>query len=215
MSAVRFRFEQSFDNGASDLAAQESARHQAELEAVRQEAYAQGHADGNGAALASLDAAMSDMLGRLSVDMQTLFDHLDDVRRSVIADAAVIAASAGSALGARLAHSAPVERIVEAFEAALGDHLDSPRIVLRVHALLLDETRRRVEQSAQMNGFGGRLILLADAGLGETDVTIEWAHGGLTLDLGEQRRRLEQAAQDFALGILNGSDLPQAPEQMA
>ena len=214
MSAVRFRFERNFDNGAAEQAAAEELRQRLLIEDASNAAYAQGFAEGEAAAHASLNAKIDAVMQRLAVDAQVLYDHLEGVRRRLIADAAIIAATAGSNIGAAIAHAERDARILAAFDKMLAAHLESPRIVLRVAPAMLEPLRQRFEQSAQAMAFAGKLIFLEDKACAQTDIVIEWSHGGLTLNLDEQRQRLEADALVFAQSVMSGSDLPDNMEQV-
>ena len=205
--ATRFRFEHSFDNGAAEQAAREAARIAIELEEAESRGYARGHSEGSAEAHASLEASTEAALGRIMADMTVLYDHLDRVRRQLIADAALVAAAGGAALAGTIARQIEDHRLSEAFSAALADHLDSPRIVVRVSDSLLDAARSRMESAASAQGFSGKLIFLSDPALACGDATIEWAHGGLCLDLAQAQEQLKEAAGRFAQHVVDGCEL--------
>lgn len=61
---------------------------------------------------------------------------------------------------------------------SLEQRHDEPRIAIMVNPALLDNFRERIDHIANEKGFAGKVILLADDDLKETDCRVEWANGG-------------------------------------
>lgn len=64
----------------------------------------------------------------------------------------------------------------------LTDMIDEPRFIVRVSEGLAPEVRPRIEAMAEAAGFGARLIVVAEPGIGDGDCRIEWAEGGVERD---------------------------------
>ena len=73
--------------------------------------------------------------------------------------------------------------------------LDEPRIVFRVADDLLDNLSGRIDAMARQAGFHGKVVLLADSGLGASDCRIEWADGGAERDMTRFWAEIDETAK--------------------
>ncbi len=207
MGATKFRFETSFDNGAHAAAsAAELARKEMLVEAAT-EGEARGFARGHEQAMSEVAAQTQSLLHGLCAEMAQLFESIDTVKRQLVVDAATVASVTGGAIGGRLMERLPEERIAMLMEDLIHDIVDAPRLVLRVSSELLDSTRASVESITQAHGFAGRLIFLAEPNYNIGDITIEWAHGGLSYDAVNQHQLIESSVKAFVDSVLNGGDI--------
>ncbi len=207
MAATKFRFETSFDNGAYAAA---SAAEVAQVQAVEIAALdgeARGYTRGYDQAMSEIGAQTAAALGRLNTDMQILYDTLDGIRRQIIADGAIVASAVGNAIGGSLMERLPQDRIISLVEELMADVMETPRLVLRVQPDLLDSTRSAVETLTQAHGFAGRLIFMSEPTYVCGDVTIEWAHGGITFSTLEQQQRVKNSTKQFVDSVLGGGDI--------
>ncbi len=82
-------------------------------------------------------------------------------------------------------------------EAVLGQCLESlkqePRLVAYVHGARLDALQERLTQLSASNGFEGRVVLIGDDAMGESDCRVEWADGGVEREAGRIWRAIEEA----------------------
>jgi flagellar assembly protein FliH len=207
MTATKFRFETSFDNGAHAAASATEVAHIHAVEIAAVDGETRGYARGYDQAMSEINAQTVALLARLNTEMQVLYETLDTVKRQVIADGAAVACAAGSAIGGRLIEKLPQEQIISLVEDLMCDVVEAPRLVLRVQPDLLDSTRSAVESIAQSHGFAGRLIFMGEAGYSSGDVTIEWAHGGVTFSALEQQQRVKKTVQQFVDSVLGGGDI--------
>lgn len=207
MAATKFRFETSFDNGAHAAANAAEDAHTHAIEIAAADGETRGYSRGYDQAMNEIAAQTADLLARLNTEIQVLYDTLDVVKRQVVADAAIVACATGSAIGGCLMEKLPQERIISIVEGLMSDLAESPRLVLRVQPDLLDSTRSAVETIAQSHGFSGRLIFMSEASYSSGDVTIEWAHGGVTFSALEQQQRVQKTTQQFVDSVLGGGDI--------
>jgi flagellar assembly protein FliH len=207
MAATKFRFETSFDNGAHAAANAAETAHVQAVEIAALNGEARGYTRGYDQAMSEISAQTATLLASLNTEMQVLYDTLDSVKRQVIADGAIVACATGSAIGGSLMEKLPQERIISLVEELMTDVAEAPRLVLRVQPDLLDSTRSAVEAIAQSHGFSGRLIFMGETSYSSGDVTIEWAHGGVTFSALEQQQRVQKSAQQFVDSVLGGGDI--------
>jgi len=87
-------------------------------------------------------------------------------------------------------------------EGLIGDCLasmpDEPRIVVRVADALVDQLQRRIDTIA--NGFAGKLVLLGDDEMADTDCAVVWADGGTERNLARLWREVENALARLGVG---------------
>ncbi len=74
----------------------------------------------------------------------------------------------------------------------LGRLRDEPRVVVRVADELLDPLKAHMDRLSEHSGFEGRVVLLADEGLSDSDVRVEWADGGAERDSGRLWREIDE-----------------------
>jgi flagellar assembly protein FliH len=206
-SATKFRFETSFDNGANAVATAADLAQTQTIEAVAAQSELRGFARGHSQALSEIEAQTADLLARLSCEILVLFETVDATKRQLIADSAIVATTIGTAIGGRLIEQIPQEKIDSLIEELITDVVDSPRLVLRLPPALLDSTRTTVETMAHAHGFSGRLIFMSEQNFGPTDVTIEWAHGGMSFSAVDHQQRIQKTTQLFVDSVLNGGDI--------
>jgi flagellar biosynthesis/type III secretory pathway protein FliH len=206
-SSTKFRFETSFDNGARAVATAAERAHSTAIDTATANGEAHGFDRGYEQAMGEIAAQTQILLARLSTDMQVLYDTLDGIKRQLVADGTIVATATGSAIGGRLMEKLPTERIGQLVEELINDVIDTPRLVVRVPPTLLDSARGAIDTITQSHGFSGRLIFLCEETYKIGDVTIEWAHGGLTFATLEQQQRVQSSAQAFVDSVLSGGDL--------
>ena len=177
----RYLFDVSFD-GPGPLPGSEPRFTSAELEAAREAGFEAGHA----AALAAAAAASEE---RIAAALETMSAGIRAFAEAHAALALEAEAKAVALLRAILRKAVPAlcrkDPLAE-FEAlvadCLGELLDEPRLVLRVGDALFEPMQSRIAGLAAAAGYGGKIILLADATLAPGDGRIEWADGGVERD---------------------------------
>lgn len=81
---------------------------------------------------------------------------------------------------------------IEALVAACLPHLlNEPRLILRVAPDNAEAVRGRVEPLARDRGFGGAVVVMADAGVGPADCRLEWNNGGAERDVETLFQRIQ------------------------
>ncbi len=182
---------------------------EAELAAACAEAQQQGEQIGHQRGLiegqqrleAQIAAALSTISAQLTAAVRVATEAPVDTLSSATDLAMAIVRKLHPALAAR--------RGLEEIEAALAGCLEQlksePRLVAYVPNALLDVMNERIGPISAARGFDGRIVLIGDEALGDSDCRIEWADGGLERDT--NRIWLEvQAALDRCRSV--GGDVP-------
>jgi flagellar assembly protein FliH len=183
----RFLFDRSFDDlelSSVPGAAADARPARAELDAARADGLAQGRA----AALAeiaerietraadtlmALDRGVGALLTQRAADAQQMEGQALALVRAVLQKAAPA-----------LCRKDPAGEIEALVARCLGETIDEPRVVLRVSDALFDTMQTRLDAMTQAHGYGGKLVLIADAALAIGDARVEWADGGAERDTG-------------------------------
>lgn len=145
-------------------------------------ARAQGFAEGRNEGIAEMQASIDT---RISTLMETMIEQLvalDSVQakslqaseRRLLGIASTIAKKVVPTVVADAAETAVTELIGD----CLPKLMDEPRVVIRIHATLMDQLRGTIDTLAAKSGFAGDIILLPEDDFSETDCRIEWADGG-------------------------------------
>lgn len=150
-----------------------------EVEAIRQEAYAQGTQSAEAAA----NMALANALKSASAYAAELLKRQDAKAEAMRADASQLAvAAARRVAGHALAHY-PMAEIEAAISRTLHDYHGEARLVVRLNPSLVAPLQAKLPKMIEAEGFIGRVVLAGDASLRGADCRVEWADGGLERDL--------------------------------
>ncbi len=155
-----------------------------------------GLARGRGEAIAAFDK-------QVAATLSTIAQQTAAIAKSVAAEAQAAGRSVDLALAiVRKLHPALVERQgLAEIESVLGQCLESlkqePRLVAYVHGARLDALQERLAQLSAANGFEGRVVLIGDEAMGESDCRVEWADGGVEREAGRIWRAIEETLNRY------------------
>lgn len=170
-----------------------------ELAAACARARAEGEEAGRAAALAAAEASREQALlqaeRRLAAVLQQLFGELDQRARLAEQQALETATAILRRLFPELARRHGETEIVALLGECLALAHEEPRVVVRAADLQLDALRERLAGLREGAGFEGRVVLLADADLGPSDVRVEWADGGMERDAERTWREIDAVIQ--------------------
>jgi flagellar assembly protein FliH len=214
-AAHKFLFDRSFDDGVggagednsraikryteSDLVAARAAAHLAGRE--------EGYSTANAAALGSIGASAARALQTLTEELAKLSATRIDAERAMIAAGLELAAAIARKAIPEIARRHGMVEIEALVADCLAQLIEEPRLVIRANDSLLDALEERVRALAQLAGFEGKLVLVADPALAPGDCRIEWPDGGVERNL--QRLFVEL---DAAIARAIGEHHPQARE---
>lgn len=151
-----------------------------------------GLARGRSEAVTAFDKQVAATLGAIGQQAAA-------IAKSMAAEAEATGKSVDLALAiVRKLHPALVEcEGLAEIESVLGQCLESlkqePRLVAYVHSARLDALQERLAQLSASAGFEGRVVLIGDDAMGESDCRVEWADGGVEREAGRIWRAVEEA----------------------
>ena len=135
---------------------------------------------------------------QVAAALATIAQQTAAIAKGVAAEAAAAGKSVDLALAiVKKLHPALVERQgLAEIEAVLNQCLESlkqePRLVAYVHSARLDALQERLEQLSASKGFEGRVVLIGDDEMGQSDCRVEWADGGVEREAGRIWRTIEE-----------------------
>jgi flagellar assembly protein FliH len=196
----KFLFARSFD-GASSLLPPDTkvppppTYSQADLDAACALAKQQGYAAGEQALQHSQQAQLVTLTQQLE---HTLTALLAGATTRQAQDSAQLAAIALQ-IARKILPPSVAEQALDGIAAQVAQVCKAmnrePRLVVRVADAQLDPLRQRLDAIIQRQTFAGKIILLAEASLGQADCVIEWADGGIERDAAKLWQQIEQAVQ--------------------
>lgn len=136
---------------------------------------------------------------QVAATLTTIAQQTAAIAKGVAAEAAAAGKSVELAMAiVKKLHPALVERQgLAEIESVLGQCLESlkqePRLVAYVHSARLDALQERLTQLSGSAGFEGRVVLIGDDAMGESDCRVEWADGGVEREAGRIWRTIEDA----------------------
>lgn len=145
-------------------------------------ARAQGFVEGRNEGIAEMQNSIDQRLAVLMDDMVGQIRTLGEAQMRIASRVEAKMLSLALAVTKKVFPSiarAHADTVVEnVIRECLPRLRDEPRIVLRIHPVLMDRLRGRIDTVAAKCGFPGDIILLPDDELTETDCKIEWSDGG-------------------------------------
>jgi flagellar assembly protein FliH len=168
------------------------AEMQGACDVARRQGEDAGAARGRTEAVAAFDKQVVAALG-------TIAQQTAAIAKGIAAEAQAAGKSVDLAMAiVRKLHPALVERQGMAeIEAVLNQCLESlkqePRLVAYVHSARLDALQERLAQLSASSGFEGRVVLIGDDEMGQSDCRVEWADGGVEREAGRIWRAIEEA----------------------
>jgi flagellar assembly protein FliH len=135
---------------------------------------------------------------QIATALSTIAQQTAAIAKGVAAEAQAAGKSVDLALAiVKKLHPALVERQgLAEIEAVLAQCLESlkqePRLVAYVHGARLDALQERLAQLSASSGFEGRVVLIGNDEMGQSDCRVEWADGGVEREAGRIWRAIEE-----------------------
>ena len=193
MSApVKFLFEDDFAGHAAPGKRMITA---AAHEAALARAEAEGYRKGMAAAEAKIEGRATAACERIAQGVATMAQGLSAVEARLEAESVEVAVAVARKLAPELIAAEPLGEIAALAASCFHQLIAAPHVVVRIAEQVYESAHARLEQIAQLHGFEGRLVVLAEPGMALGDCRIEWADGGLSRD-----RAATEAAINEAVG---------------
>jgi len=201
----RFLFDRSFDINAraakkpkpEDEKPPEPTFSRDELDAARQDGYAQGHAAGVAEAAAGLDAEIARLIAEIGEQLPALSAAQAAANERLLHDGARLATVIARKILPAFTARHGMEEVAALIGNCLKTLLEQPRITVHVGADYVEVVRAQLDGAAAANAFDGRFLVEADDTMGPSDVRIAWQGGGLERNEADIWRQADAAAEKY------------------
>lgn len=211
--AEKFLFDISFDapGGGAEIRQRgpvtpaEVAVSRADLAAAVAQARSAGHSAGLAEATAQREQRTAEAMAVVAQQLAALFAARDEARRESERTTIELTRTIAGKLFPALVRQGALTEIETVVAQCVREAIAEPRLVLRVPDSLFEAAQQRMAPLATSLGFPGKLIILVDDALGQSDCRVEWADGGAERDTARSWREIE-AALDRAVAALGNSN---------
>jgi len=168
---------------------------QAELDAAYERGHAVGRQTGEFDAMERIERRLADTIERLTHVLQDSGDAQARARATIERQAADMSMLALRKLFPVLLTRAEAKELEAVFTEAFAQAIEEPRILVRASPAMIDTLGERLRTLAVQAGFEGKLSLLGDQRLAETDCRVEWSEGGVERDPQRSLKAIEAAIE--------------------
>ncbi len=145
---------------------------------ARQQGVTQGRQEGLHEARQAQEEQIVKALQEISTRVEKLAAAEDRREAEKTIDAATLAMRIAHKLLPQFARTCALEEIQSVILAAIEQRRDEPRIAVTVPTAHLTALKEKIDAMALEKGYAGKIILLADDAIAETDCRVEWSDGG-------------------------------------
>jgi flagellar assembly protein FliH len=167
-------------------------------EAALAEASAAAYRDGATAAVAEAERRTAAALERVGGALEGLAGTLAAVEARLEAEAVEVAVAVARKLAPELIAREPFAEVAALARGCFAHLVTAPHVVVRVSDALHALACEQLEHAARMNGFEGRLLVLAEPEIAPGDCRIEWADGGVVRDRAATEAAVLEAVNRYA-----------------
>ncbi len=198
---VKFLFEDDFTAG-NDRRAKPTvalAVHEAALAQAQAEAYR----NGTQAADARTAAHTANACDRIAQGLAVLAQGLAAIEARLEAESVEVAVAVARKLAPELIAAEPLAEISALAAGCFRQLVAAPHVVVRIAEPVYEAAHPRLEEIAQLHGFAGRLVVLAEPGMAAGDCRIEWADGGVARERAETEAAIGEAVGRYVAARRN------------
>lgn len=153
-----------------------------DLEAARDEAYVAGHTAALQEAEAATERLMAESLHFIAQHLRQMIGTIDAPYARLEPMAAEVALAVSRRVAPVIAARHGVDEIEALVRRVVPTVIDQPRLVVRVHPALSEQTRTAIRPVIEDTGFEGRIMVMDDPQIQPGDARIEWGDGGIEKD---------------------------------
>ena len=206
----KFMFNRSFDDNsvaeAEEAAAAEALEEdeqeeevitftEEQLEAARREGFDAGKEEGIREAGDAMETRISDTLATLDAEFQKLFNGQITANAEFFDDAVNIAIAVSRKCFPHLSETDAPRVIENMVRGALAEILEEPRVIIHVHADLVEDLNARIGDVAEAANFEGQILILEDQGMASGDCRVTWSSGSAERDMGALWQQIDEIVE--------------------
>lgn len=155
---------------------------EADVQTARDEGFQAGHTQASQDLTTTLEQRLANAMDAINTQIANLFDAFahdkEEHSRDAVAVATVIVRKLFPALNMDTAMAEIEHMIVEAMQRTSG----TPTLVVRVPPEIHESVESKANELAALRGREGTISVMADGGMNEGDVAVEWDGGGMIRD---------------------------------
>lgn len=152
---------------------------EAELALAREQAYAAGVVAGKESALREIQHQQMVLLNHIKELCENFAGKIWEAHHEQKQAATDIAITIARKIVPDYVRKNGLQEIMAQVEPCVAEMINEPRLVLRIHDKHFDFISQEITALTQRLAYGGKIIILADEGLGDDDCRLEWADGGM------------------------------------
>src|SRR5260221_7160275 len=219
--AEKFLFDFSFDAPGGDaqrrgsVTPAEAIVTRPELDRAVVKARAEGHAAGLAEAMSQREKQGGDMLGAIAGHLTALFAAKAAAQRDSERNTIELTRAIAGRLFPALVRKGALAELEAIVVQCMRDTISEPRLVVRVPDTVFTAAQEMLTPLAASNGYPGKLIILVDEQLGESDCRIEWADGGAERDTARSWGEIEAAIERAMSALANPDETTRQPADAA
>jgi flagellar assembly protein FliH len=165
----------------------------AQLDAAREEGYVEGHTSALEEAETTREHYVADAISLISKGLDKLAEQQQAAYGQMSEEAMRMVYAIVSKLLPPVAHHHAAETIGEFVRQVLPLTTSEPRLVVRVHSMIVDDLQTRLHEVMTRSSFRGSFQVVADYELQPGDCRIDWDGGGADRDEGRIWRDIRAA----------------------
>ncbi|HVV60747.1 MAG TPA: FliH/SctL family protein [Pseudolabrys sp.] len=194
-ATAKFLFEEDFATGERPtISLVEAERRRADAESV---AYRKGFAAGEAKMQADIAQRTAAALALIAERIEQLHRDLLRVEARLETEAVEVAVAVANKLAPELVAREPFAEIGALATTCFRNLVAAPHVVVRVNDAIYAEAKGKLEDIARAQGCEGRLVVVAEAGIGSGDCRIEWADGGINRDQAATQKTIGDAVAGY------------------
>jgi flagellar assembly protein FliH len=214
--AEKFLFDFSFDTPGGDprqrgaVTPAEPVFSRVDLDAATEQARDEGRAAGIAEESIRREQQMCDALSAIAERLGALLAAKASADRENERNTIELARAIASKLFPALLRKGALAELEAIVIQCMHDTIGEPRLVVRVPDATFEAAQQRIAPLAASNGYPGKVIILVDETLGESDCRVEWADGGAERDIARSWRDIDSAISRALVALNDGNEpLPQ------
>jgi len=212
--AEKFLFDFSFDTPGGDprqrgaVTPAEPVFSRVDLDAATAQARDEGRAAGIAEESSRREQQVSDALGAIAERLGALLAAKASADRENERNTIELARAIASKLFPALLRKGALAELEAIVIQCMHDTIGEPRLVVRVPDATFEAAQQRIAPLAASNGYPGKVIILVDETLGESDCRVEWADGGAERDIARSWRDIDTAISRALTALNDGTEPP-------
>ncbi len=181
-----------------------------EVAAAQQSAFDEGKTAGLQEANAQFEHLIATALTQISQSIPQAFQQHSQAQEDHEAHALAVARAVSKKIIPAYAEKHGLDEIINVVTLCLEPLRAEPRIIVKVHESLRDDTHEKLVKIADEVGFDGRVVVMAHEDLVPGDCRVEWAEGGAERNSEELWQQIDEIIERNLTQGANQGDTPQA-----